>query len=103
MFRNLKISRFDTAHNSSPYVWGSNPVATPTGSATNVDRMLKQGLLIRAVLILARGYARCCQRLDTVSAGKVLLERRQVTYLLTQQFGCKGDGDEIAPIERREQ
>jgi hypothetical protein len=48
------------------------------------------------------------QRRDTVSPGNrehSSEQISQVTYLLTlaEQFGCKGDGDEIAPTERCEE
>jgi len=60
-------------------------------------------VLIRAVLTLAgavKGLT-LCQR----KAAKPLPERSHVAYLLklTQQFGCNGDGDEIAPTERCQQ
>ena len=70
--------------------------------------MLQQELLIGAVLTLAGGYGSRCQRLDTLSAGSrkpSAQEISQVIYLLTlaEQFGCNGDGDEIAPTERCEE
>jgi hypothetical protein len=59
-------------------------------------------------LVLAGGFDSRCQRRDTLSPEnrKSSSEAtRQVTYLLAaaEQFGCKGDGDEIAPTERCEQ
>jgi len=67
--------------------------------------VLQQELLIGTVLTLAGGYGSRCQRRDTLSPGSrepSSEEISQVTYLLTlaEQFGCKGNGDEIAPTER---
>src|SRR5258708_17775157 len=60
------------------------------------------------VLTLEGGYGNRCQRRDTLSPGSrkpSSEEISQVIYLLTlaEQFGCKGDGDEIAPTERCEE
>src|SRR6266478_1188474 len=52
-----------------PVVWGSNPVATPTGSAMDANWVLQQELLIGTVLTLAGGYGSRCQRRDTLSPG----------------------------------
>src|SRR6266581_8440820 len=60
------------------------------------------------VLTFAGGYGSRCQRHDTLSPGSrepSSEEITQVRYLLplAEQFGCKGDGDEIAPTERCEE
>src|ERR1700686_5460749 len=91
-----------------PDVSGSNPVATPNGSAIDADWVLKLELLIGAAVTLGGGYGSRCQRHDTLSPGSRELsseEISQVIYLLTlaEQFGCKGDGDEIAPTDRCEE
>src|SRR6266436_6398091 len=91
-----------------PDVWGSNRVATPTGSAIDADRVLQQELLLGTVLTLAGGYGSRCQRGDTLSPGSSEPSSEEISpviYLLTlaEQFGCKGDGDEIAPTERCEE
>jgi len=64
--------------------------------------VLQQELLIGTVLTLAGEYGSRCQRRDTLSPGirkPSSEEISQVIYSLTlaEQFGCKGDGDEIAP------
>src|SRR6266404_4906843 len=64
--------------------------------------------LIGAVLTLAGGYGSRCQRRDTLSPGSrkpSAEEISQVMHLrmLAEQFGCKGDGDEIAPTESCEE
>ena len=70
--------------------------------------MLQQELPPGTVLTLAGGYGSRCQRRDTVSPGSrepSSEEIGQVIYLLTlaEQFGWKGDGDEIARAERQEE
>src|SRR5438309_9581164 len=62
-------------------------------------------LMVGTVVTLAGGYGSSCQRRDSVSPGSRGLsseEISQVIYLLTlaEQFGCKGDGNEIASTER---
>ena len=65
--------------------------------------MPQQKPLIGTELTLAGGYGGRCQSRDTVSPGSRELsseEISEVTYLLmlAEQFGCKGDGGEIARL-----
>jgi hypothetical protein len=69
--------------------------------------VLQQEPLIRTVLTLAADTAAAVNSV-TLRRGKQKPsseEISQVIYLLTlaEQFGCNGDGDEIAPTERCEE
>jgi hypothetical protein len=52
-----------------PEVWGSNPVATPTGSRNGRGLSAATGTADGEVLTFAAGYGGRCQRRDTVSPG----------------------------------
>jgi hypothetical protein len=64
----------------------------------------KRELQIGTVLTLAGGYTSRCQRHDTLSTGKQEPSSEAISQVVARkQFGAKGDGDEIALTERREE